>query len=170
VVRAILGNGGSIYGDSAFTDPAIGDTASRTYTYVVPAAYQWKYISVVGFITKYGSSVVYDAQVQNAIEAKIKLMWKTLSVNTVEDAITGVVLAPNPAMDYVCLSATIGQTSATSVVVTNSIGQEMFTQVYPAGRSTLSENIPLQNMPNGLYQVTIVNDGEKVTRKLTISR
>lgn len=170
VVRAILANGGSVFGDSAFYNPAAGDTASKTYTYVIPAAYQAKHISVVGFITKDGYSVIYDAPVENAIQAKIRSMWQSLSVNTPTNFFANLKILPNPAADNVTVIAAMHASSPTTITISNSMGKILFTNTYLQGNGELSAKISLQHLPCGIYLLTIMNNEEKVTRKLTITR
>jgi hypothetical protein len=84
VARAILCPGGSIWGESAFSNPATGTAVTKTYTYVVPAAYA-HHLKVVGLVEKYGSTTG-DREIENAIQVKIPLpsqlfTWASTSVS-----------------------------------------------------------------------------------------
>lgn len=73
VARKVLAMGGSIWGDGAFTNPTSGTTASRTYTYTVPATYNANRMKVIGLVQKYGASTS-DRAVENAISSEVRLM------------------------------------------------------------------------------------------------
>ncbi len=60
VVEKILCSGGSIWGETLFTNPTLGQTASKTYTYTVPAKFigsaggtgwtiNYKHLKVIGY-------------------------------------------------------------------------------------------------------------------------
>jgi hypothetical protein len=169
VVMKVLASGGSIYGDAAFTNPAVGATASKTYTYVIPSTSTPKYTKVVGLVQKYGSATT-DRPIENAARAKVRLMWKnTVSVPTT-NIMEDVELFPNPAANYVHVNGQLNNPSETKITIVNTIGQVVSENIFPANGTMFSENISLNNISNGVYYITIENNGEKVSRKLTVAK
>jgi uncharacterized repeat protein (TIGR01451 family) len=73
VVRQILCTGGSIWGESAFTNPTAGATVMKHYTYTVPSTSNPFNMKVVGMVQKYGATTS-DRAVENAVSSQTRLM------------------------------------------------------------------------------------------------
>lgn len=173
VVRKVFATGGSIFGDAALANPAVGDTASKSYSYTLPSTYNAKFCKLVALVQKYGSTTS-DRPIQNAARADLRTMDSTLTptgVASINYGMKSVQLYPNPASNYVHVTGTLGTPSETGVTVTNAIGQVLFEQVYPNTGSTMfSENIPVNNFANGVYVMTITNDNIVVSKRFTVNR
>ena len=169
VVRKILAAGGSIFGDSAFTNPMVGATAAKTYNYTIPVSSSSKFIKVVGFVQKYGATID-DRIIQNAIVARVKLMTSgplnVAAINTVGE----LEVFPRPSHNNVHVSARVGAQSETKVIITNLTGHIVSEHTYTAGNSVLNENISLSNVPDGMYLLTVINSGERVATKILIAK
>jgi len=173
VVRAILatGSGGSkIYGDSAFKNPAINATYSKTYTYTVPTGYVSNNMKVIGLVQKFGSSNS-DRAIENCIQSKFRLMPKNATgVAQMPGTMKDVVIFPNPAKNFVVVKGVLEQPTDTRIVVYNVTGQVMTDQTFKASGSIFGENISLEGFGNGTYFMNILNNGETITRQFVIQK
>ena len=172
VVRNILATGGSIWGDIAFANPAVGDSITKTYTFTLPATYVSKYTKVVGLVQKYGTTT-NDREIENSIDADVRTMWKVLPTTSVANApvtLENVELFPNPAANYINVKGYLSAPTATEITITNTIGQVVAQHQYPAGSSNFSENIQLNDLSAGIYFMNIANNGATVTKKFVINK
>ncbi len=171
VVRKILATGGNMYGDAAFTNPAVGDSVTKTYTYTIPATMPFKYVKVVGLVQKYGTTTD-DREIENSIRAKVRTMWKVLpttgisTVSTMQD----IELFPNPAANYIRIEGSLPASVATKVTITNLVGQVMSVNEYPAGSTMFAASISLANFSNGVYFMNITNNGSSVTKQFAVNK
>lgn len=170
VVTNILAQGGSIWGDTAFTNPAINTTKSKTYTYVIPTTTPSKYVSVIGLIQKYGTTTT-DREIQNAAIAKVRLMKKSVvGIAEQNSTVDNIEIYPNPASGFINISASLNTPAEVKVVITNTIGQVISANTYQPNGTMFSENISLAQVPNGIYMMNFITDGEKITRKFVVSK
>jgi hypothetical protein len=178
VVRKILATTatGGIWGDTAFTNPAIGDSIERSYTYTIPATINGstcypKYTKVIGMVQKYGATTA-DRAIENCIEAKVRLMWKTLPSTNVAslEPMQDIQVYPNPASSRIVVKGMLQNPSDVSVAIYNVLGQRVFANDYKAGSSMFGEFISVENLSNGTYFVNITNEGGTVTKQFTVSR
>lgn len=178
VVRKILATAGGngIWGDTAFTNPAIGDSVERSYTYTIPATINGstcfpKYTKVIGMIQKYGTTTT-DRAIENCIEAKVRLMLKELPSTNVANITTmqEIQVYPNPASSRIVVKGILENPSEVSVAIYNVTGQQVFVNKYKAGSSMFGEFISVDNLSNGVYFVSITNDGGTVTKQITVSK
>ena len=170
VVNAILATGASVWGDVAFTNPTVGQTITKNYTYTIPATSKWGSVKVIGMVQKFGATTA-DRAIENSIQAKVRLMWKNLlTVQNNNSTLTDANVYPNPAGNYINVECPVAEGSTTNIVITNIIGQVVFEKQYTSANSELSEIISLGNFSNGMYLMNITNNGEKVTRKFTVSK
>ncbi len=173
VVKKVLASGGSIYGDAAFSNPAVGDSMTKTYTYVIPASDTAKYTRVVGLVQKYNSSATNDRAIENVMYARVRNMWKTLPTTAIENTlpkISDVELLPNPAKTTLGVRFGLSSTSPVNISIVNALGQVVYAHEYKAGGSIFGESIDVSGLSNGTYFVNIANDGESVTKTLTIAK
>jgi len=168
VVRAVLASGGSIYGDVAFTNPTVGNTQSKTYTYTIPAGSPMKFVKVVGLVQKKGTDYK-DNAIQNAIAAKVSLMSPT-GVNNTANMMNELELYPNPAQNYIHVTGSLSAPAETKIVITNAAGQMISEKIFPVGGTMFSENIQVGELSNGVYFMTVVNGTEKITKRFTIEK
>ena len=178
VVRKILATTatGGIWGDTAFTNPAIGDSIERSYTYTMPATINGstcypKYTKVIGLVQKYGTAT-NDRAIDNCIEAKVRLMWKTLPATNVAtlEPMQDIQVYPNPASSRIVVKGMLQNPSDVTVAIYNVLGQRVFANEYKAGSSMFGEFIPVDNLSNGVYFVNVTNEGGTVTKQFTVNR
>jgi hypothetical protein len=179
VMRAFFG---SQWGDLAQTDPAAGDTITKTFTYTIPATFtptagnpgtsvpDLSKMHLVGIVQKMGAGSTTnnkDMDILNSVEA-VFLPWAT-DVQELNN-FTGLALFPNPASDLLTIRTNLNTPAATTVTITNTIGQVVFAHQYPQAGSLFAENISLSNVPAGLYLVKIESNGSSVTEKVIVSK
>jgi hypothetical protein len=178
VVRKILASTatGGIWGDTAFTNPAVGDSIERSYTYTIPATINGstcypKYTKVIGMIQKYGATTA-DRAIENCIEAKVRLMWKTLPSTNVAtlEPMQDIQVYPNPASSRIVVKGMLQNPSDVTVAIYNVMGQQVFANEYKAGSSMFGEFIAVDNLSNGVYFVNVTNEGGTVTKQFTVNR
>ncbi len=178
VVRKILATAGGngIWGDTAFTNPAVGDSIERSYTYTIPATINGstcypKYTKVIGMVQKYGATTA-DRAIENCIEAKVRLMWKTLPSTNVAslEPMQDIQVYPNPASSRIVVKGMLQNPSDVTVAIYNVLGQQVFANEYKAGSSMFGEFISVDNLSNGVYFVNITNEGGTVTKQFTVNR
>ncbi len=178
VVRKILATTatGGIWGDTAFTNPAVGDSIERSYTYTMPATINGstcypKYSKVIGMIQKYGATTA-DRAIENCIEAKVRLMWKTLPSTNVAtlEPMQDIQIYPNPASSRIVVKGMLQNPSDVTVTIYNVLGQQVFANQYKAGSSMFGEFISVDNLSNGIYFVNVTNEGGSVTKQFTVNR
>jgi Secretion system C-terminal sorting domain len=175
VVRAVLATGGSVFGDTAFTNPASGATYTKIYTYTIDTTkYVPKSMKVIGMVQKPGpASTSAGNIIENSIQAKVRLMPGSLSAsgeNEVVKSMTEVALFPNPAKNRITVRGVLAEPSATTIDIYNSTGQLIISKDYPAGGSNFGEVIDLSAVANGEYFMNITNAGERVTKSFVINR
>lgn len=172
VVTDVLAASGSIWGDTvnAFTNPASGVSASKTYIYTIPATTPSKYVKVVGIVQKYGTTTT-DRAIQNAARARVRYMWKSVAgVGNLGNTVEGVEIYPNPANSNINVSTTLTTPSDVKITIFNTIGQVVAQNVYPANGTMFSESISLAQVPNGMYLMNFEVNGEKITKKFVVSK
>ncbi len=166
VLRAMLG---STWGADFATDPKTNATATKTFTYTVPDPTKINNMKVVAYLQK-SSTDVKDREILNAVQAKM-ISWNPTNVANVETSnIAELKLFPNPASNVVGVRALLNHPAEAKVTITNSLGQVVFNQSYPAGGSTFGVSVPLDNMSAGLYNVTVTTEGKATSEKLVVSK
>lgn len=178
VVRKVLASGDNIYGDVAFTNPKVGDSIVKSYTYTLPTTIKastvnWKHCRVVGLVQKYGSAVS-NRPIENCIRANVKGMYKNspLSLANVSNNIEDVSISPNPAANNIFVQCSFNALtpSATTITIVNVTGQVVMQKEFAAGGSLFAENISLKDLSNGLYFMNVSNAGVTATRQFVINR
>jgi hypothetical protein len=167
VVTAMLST--TVWGDAAFTNPAAGDSYTKTYTYTVPSTAVASRMRVIGFVAKYGSAST-DRAIENTISAKLSLMpANTLDVTPVT-AVADVEVFPNPARNSITVKGLLSDPSSTKIVVYNAIGQVVANKEYKDSGSLFEETISLNDLSNGVYFMDILSGGEKVSKQFTVAK
>jgi hypothetical protein len=170
VVRQVMASGGSIWGDTSFTNPAANATFTKNYTYTIPTGSNYKMFKVVGMVQKYGTTTS-DRAIENSIKAWVKTMWKnTTGINEVNSSISEVELYPNPAGNYISVGCQLAAPSATSIVISNTLGQVVLENNYAVSSINFSEQVSLSNLSNGVYFMTLNSNGEKVTKRFVVNK
>ncbi|MES2704065.1 MAG: T9SS type A sorting domain-containing protein [Bacteroidota bacterium] len=170
VVTNVLG--ASIYGDTAaaLNAPAVGAKALKTYTFTIPTTVPSKYVKVVGLVQKYGTATT-DRPIENSARARVRMMQKSVVEVASLTGMEEIELYPNPAYNYIHVEGHLSTPTETSITITNALGQVVSQNVYPSNGATMfAENISTENLSNGMYMMTIDNNGEKATRKFVVAK
>ncbi len=170
VVRAVLATTGGIYGDPAFTNPSIGTTNSIRYTYTVPAGYNHKLMKVIGLVLAQNTAAGSVATVENGMSAKLRLMPLNETAVPQTPAMEDVKIYPNPAKSMITVIGTLDNPTDTRIVIYNAIGQIVTDKTYKANGSGFMQSIDLDNTSNGLYFMSISNNGKSITKQFVISK
>jgi hypothetical protein len=177
-VRRILAttSTGGIWGDAAFTNPAIGDSFEKTYYDTIPTLYKGRtclkqYTKVIGLVQKY-SATSTDRPIENCIEAEVRYMWKELPSTglTAVTPMEGVKVYPNPATTRLTVKGILENPSAVQISVVNVIGQQVINKTFEKGGSIFGEYVDISELSNGVYFMHIATDGGTVTRQFTVSK
>lgn len=170
VARAVLATAG-IFGDTAFTNPAINTKDSVTFTYTVPSTYVANNLKVIGMVQKYGGNV-YDRAIENSITAKVRLMPATAPTTGIANVYTPteIMLVPNPATNNITVNGTLSAPGFTKITITDVIGKVISESEYNASGNDFSENISLSNFRNGVYFMNIANNGTSVTKQFVVAK
>lgn len=170
VVTKILAAGGSIWGDTAFTNPAINTTKSKTYTYVIPTTTPSKYVKVVGLVQKYGTTTT-DREIQNAAIAKVRLMKKSVAgIDDKTSLADNIEISPNPAVGYVHVATALNTPSEVKITITNTVGKVVSEHLYTPNGTMFSENISVADLSNGLYILNFVSGDQSVSSKFIVEK
>ena len=95
VVKKIMAAGG-IYGDAKFTNPAVGDTGSKTYTYTLPASYNPKRVKIIGIVQSYSVGLTAASRpIENVISTPLPLI-KTVGVEQIDAEVFNMSAFPSP--------------------------------------------------------------------------
>lgn len=180
-VRKILsttGTGG-IWGDvvTKFNGAiAIGDSAEVTYYDTIPTTYRGRtcyksMTKVIGLVQKYGTTTT-DRAIDNCIEAKVKLMWKTLPSTgvTYVTPMQDIEIYPNPAREILTVKGILENPSEVNITINNALGQQVYSTRFAKGGSMFGENISLADFSNGIYFMNIVTEGGNVTKQFVVSK
>lgn len=170
VVMAMLG--GNIGTAGVITDnPAAGATFTKTYTYVLTSGahanlMNTAHLKFAAFVNKAGTTTS-DRPVQNAVLAKfVPNAAAVANVNKMDD----VQIYPNPARNFINIKGMLNTPADTKITILNAIGQTVISKEYKAAGNMFGETIAIDNLNNGIYFVCITNNGETITKKLTVNK
>jgi len=90
-------------------------------------------------------------------------------VNNVSN-IDVVKLYPNPASNNTTLYVNLTQPSDVAVNVTDAVGRVVYSSKVNMNAGRNLHNIETSNLPNGLYNVTILSDNGRMTERLSINK
>ena len=85
-------------------------------------------------------------------------------------ALENIVIAPNPSSTYINVNGIFSSPAATTIVITNTVGQTVIEKQYPAADKLFSQNIALDNLSSGVYFMTIANNGASTTKKFVVNK
>ena len=71
---------------------------------------------------------------------------------------------PNPASSFVSVDVELGDISSTEIIVTNILGEQLFIEKMAETKS-LKKTIPVSNLANGIYFITIKTKQGKSVQK-----
>jgi hypothetical protein len=172
VVRALVDSNTSIWGDPAMSNPAVGDSVTKTYSYTYPTTYKRKQMYVIGMVQKYGTTTD-DRAIDNSVESKVKLMpltWPTTSVADVATTMMDVQIYPNPANTGISVKGMLETPSDTKLAIFNAVGQQVYYNEYKAAGSLFGHYISVSDFSHGVYFMTLTTDGGTVTKQFTVNK
>lgn len=173
VVRAIIDSTNSIWGDVAFSNPAVGDSITKTYTYTIPTTQVRKQMYVIGMVQKYGSTTD-DRAIDNAVMSLVKLMpqtWPSTSVEELYNAMMDVRIFPNPVTTSgLSVKGMLQSPSPVKLTIVNALGQQVYSNDYKAGGSIFADYISVADLANGTYFMNIATEGGNVTKQFVIAK
>ena len=71
---------------------------------------------------------------------------------------------PNPASSFVSIDVELGTISSSEIIVTNVLGEQLFAEKF-AETKTLKKTIPVSNLANGIYFITVKTKQGKSVQK-----
>lgn len=113
---------------------------------------------------EYWFDVTSDSLSQGNERFEINMVGKpTTSITTINNGTPTLHLIPNPALDEVRIAFTTLEAKA-KLQITNVAGQVIYTSQINSGEN--SKDVPLQNIPAGMYIVELKGDNISLTEKL----
>lgn len=82
--------------------------------------------------------------------------------------ISGIKMYPNPASESVNIAFTSEEADNAAITVRNLMGQAVYTQAYGVSEGNNMVNIPVKNLANGIYMVTVQTSKGISTQKLIV--
>lgn len=156
VLRATITDG---WGDaSVINSTSEGSTFSKSFSYTIPDNFIIHHCRIIAFVNDKTSNVLNSKVLNSTIS---DFLGSPLSVNTIPNA--KVAVYPNPANDRLFLEAS---EPIREVYMTNMLGQRLLTHAYNSTEVALST----ENLPNGLYVVTIKTENGTSTQRVNIIR
>ncbi|RYD55309.1 MAG: Omp28-related outer membrane protein [Sphingobacteriales bacterium] len=141
-----------------------GDSASKTFTFVIPTTWKAKDLKLIGVVQEENSDPL-KRSFNNAVQAKF-YNWST-DVTDVA-AVSSMTIYPNPATNMINVSASLATAGKTSVSIMNAIGQVVYQRDVTTNGLTYAQNISLDNFSKGVYILTINNDGVKSAQRFIV--
>ena len=148
---------------------------------VTPVILGSAYTFVIPVITKPNATITYNIQASdgngmNSYSAGCagsnhSFKYTTTGVNTINNAITNMIIYPNPTSGLATISMTIKKEQNVSLNILDVEGKVVVPNTkhqLKAGEQTISFNT--QSLPNGIYTIQVVCDSEVLTEKLTVLR
>ncbi len=172
VVRAVLANGASIWGDAGViaTNPTVNSTASKTYTYVIPSGQRAHFLRVIGLVQQWDATNSNNRPVMNAVQAKLPKANLPNSVAIVNSNLEEINIYPNPASSVINIQGKLKVAADVQVTITNTLGQVVAKTNYDNTGTEFSHAIPVSALSNGLYMVTINAGGVSHVEKIIVNK
>ncbi len=106
-----------------------------------------------------------DVNSQGANRFEINVSDVVTGVNEVAAGTVNLVMLPNPATDNVMISFEAQKTGAAEIKISNLMGQQVYGQNLGNVKAA-QVNVPLQQLANGIYMVTIKCGNQTITERL----
>lgn len=90
------------------------------------------------------------------------------SVGVSNKSISGIKMYPNPASESVNIAFTSEEADNAAITVRNLMGQEVYTLTYGVNEGNNLVNIPVKDLANGIYMVTVQTSKGISTQKLVV--
>jgi hypothetical protein len=149
--------------------PSQGGSYTANYVYTLPADFDPTKVRFVGFVTDHSDLLPENRPVLNVNETHLNdfnIITNTQDLNAFVQKFS---IQPNPAIDFVNLNIQSMEDQNISLSVTNTMGQEVFSN---QNQNLISGDniVPLdiQNLNTGIYFITIRNGNQMATQKLVV--
>jgi hypothetical protein len=162
------------------TSVVSGSAYSKTYTYTLPASWNYRHVKIVGFVSKWGSTPsVADTSNIYIINANVVRLNQSTTTGIVEQSASGFSVGnsyPNPFSTATAIPVQLGEDSRMSIKVYNVLGMEVATLVdeeLMAGEHTFFWAGTQQDgsfSKNGLYVIRISTTKGSVSHTVMLSR
>ena len=127
-------------------------------------------MKVIGLVLAQNTAAGSVATVENGMSAKLRLMPLNETAVPQSPAMEDVKIYPNPAKSMITVIGTLDNPTDTRIVIYNAIGQIVTDKTYKANGSGFMQSIDLDNTSNGLYFMSISNNGKSITKQFVISK
>lgn len=165
-------------GQSIATNWAAGD--SIVYTYKGKISKLDSALAVSKPFTKIDSNFIVWIQNDTTAGPDAKMVYiaskstyqmpPAAFVSNVSSNISEITVFPNPASNFVKVTATLLTPSKVNVTILNVLGQVVAQMQYPSGNTQFVESITLPNLSNGVYSLNFSTDNCTVTKQFTVNR
>lgn len=167
-VRAMLGGAWGEAGSlpASVTD---GNSYTHTFTYVLPAAYKYEKIKLVGMVQMYDPNNIENRAVLNSDEVQLTT---ATSAQRVFDDVASLNMFPNPATDRLTLELDIHEAGDVNIDLMNVQGQvlrSISNGYMNTGFHTVNYGID-NDLPTGMYLVRIKVGEQSIMKKLSIMK
>lgn len=119
-------------------------------------------LTVVAFVQNHGSKQVMQAAILPA-----SAMVGVRETNELDQSLS---VFPNPAADMLNVAYATTSGGSAHILITNMLGQKVMEVNTANGRGEQLETLSLQGLQQGLYHVTILKDGLRATRTVSVVR
>jgi hypothetical protein len=110
--------------------------------------------------------------VQDDADKKVKQAAKStyapVGINETIPSVSNINIFPNPASNFINVRCILENPLQTNITITNSVGQVVLEKEFASSQKAFNENIALNNVSNGVYFITISNNGDKVSRQFSV--
>lgn len=167
-VRAMVGGAWGEAGSlpATVTD---GNSYSHTFTYVLPAAYRYEKIKLVGMVQVYDMGNIENRAVLNSDEVQLTT---AVSAQRVFEDVASLNMFPNPATDRLTLELDIHEAGDVTIDLMNVQGQvlrSVSNGYMNTGFHTVNWGID-NGIPTGMYLVRIKVGEQSIMKKLSIMK
>lgn len=151
------------------TSGTTGQVFTVNYSNTLTSTWRENKMKIVAFVSLYATSV-NSRNILNANWLPYSSWSGPTGVVDPQSNVTGFDVFPNPANDFVTVKAELKAAATTHVAITDILGHTVFASEYKTSGNQFAENIPVGNLVNGIYFVTITNQDSKITQKVLVSR
>jgi hypothetical protein len=153
------------FGDTLVVGSATANqTFTKNYTYnITRTDWQKNRLSFVTVLFKRNASDSSKSEVVNVNS----IASKSTGVPTLA-AVDQLIVYPNPAVDRVHISGALNVARDAHIFVVNAIGQTVYEKLLPWNGNQLSEDVPVNNLSNGIYELGICSEGAQTRQRLEV--
>lgn len=145
----------------------------KTYTYTVPAGWNYNNCRLVATVSHYGTPIT-SREIINAEETKMYIVEDHTAVHDLNEMFSDMSVYPNPAHDMTKVSFDVKKAGNVTMEVYDVLGSKVaqpYMNFYNAGLHTMDWNLTSDmgtKLSNGVYIIKLKMDGNEVTRRIEI--